>query len=270
MGHTDIISKQLIRNLVRVMAQHILGLDIKVIEELRTESVRVEHRLADIIMLVETADGQRFILHLELQDSNDATMPYRNMRYYTDLRLSGVKEPIRQFVIYTGKKPLDMPDHIEEGGWSYSYTLIDMHKLDCEQFIQQDTPEALVIAVLCDFKGQDEGWILRKIMRRLIELVGGDKRSLRNHLKMMEHLSINRGLTNKFKAVEVEMLREVEIEKMPSYLIGVDKGREEGIEKVRQVAAKLLASGMPVDKVMEMTDLNHAEIQTLIAASKHH
>jgi hypothetical protein len=38
MGHTDIISKQLIRRLVRVMAHYILGLELKVIKELRTES----------------------------------------------------------------------------------------------------------------------------------------------------------------------------------------------------------------------------------------
>ncbi|QFY88969.1 hypothetical protein D5125_05490 [Magnetovirga frankeli] len=69
MGHTDIISKQLIRRLVRVMAHYILGLELKVIKELRTESERVEHRFADIVMLVETPDGQRFVLHLELQDS---------------------------------------------------------------------------------------------------------------------------------------------------------------------------------------------------------
>ncbi|MEO5344413.1 MAG: hypothetical protein H7842_13975 [Gammaproteobacteria bacterium SHHR-1] len=124
MGHTDIISKQLIRQLVRVMVHYILGLELKVIKELRTESERVEHRFADIVMLVETPDGQRFVLHLELQDSNDPTMPYRNLRYYTDLRLAGIKEPIRQFVIYTGKAPLNMQDCIEDGAWSYSYTLI--------------------------------------------------------------------------------------------------------------------------------------------------
>jgi hypothetical protein len=224
MGHTDIISKQLIRQLVRVMAHYILGLDLKVIKELRTESERVEQRMADIVMLVETPDGQRFVLHLELQDSNDPSMAYRNMRYYSDLRLAGIKEPIRQFVIYTGKAPLNMADRIEDGGWTYSYSLIDMHRLDCEQFINQNTPEALVIAILCDFKGKDEKRVLRKILCRLIELVGGDKKALRNHIKMMEHLSGNRGLTEIFKAVEVEMLREVDIEKMPSYQIGEQKG----------------------------------------------
>jgi hypothetical protein len=270
MGHTDIISKQLIRRLVRVMAHYILGLELKVIKELRTESERVEHRFADIVMLVETPDGQRFVLHLELQDSNDPTMPYRNLRYYTDLRLAGIKNPIRQFVIYTGKDPLNMPDCIEDGGWSYSYTLIDMHRLDCEQFINQNTPEALVIAVLCDFKGKDEKLVLRKIMRRLIELVGGDKRALRNHIKMMEHLSGNRGLTEKFKAVEVEMLREVDIEKMPSYQIGMERGRDEGIDEgVRQVAINCINQGMTLDSIIKITGLSKDEIQDLMQP-KHH
>ncbi len=272
--HTDIISKQLIRQLVQDMAHYILGLDLTVINELGNESQRIEQRRADIVMLVESADSQRFVLHLELQNSNDPSMPYRNLRYYSEIRLAGVKEPIRQFVIYTGKTKLNMPDRIEENGWIYRYHLIDMHQLDCEQFIHQNTPEALVMAVLCDFKGRDEADILKELVRKLARLSGEDQKGFRDHLKMMEHLSQNRGLTEKFKAVEVEMLREIELENLPSYQIGIERGIERGMEKrvdqgVRQVATKLLNKGQSIEDVMDVTGLSRQEIDALLESLKH-
>ncbi len=31
-----------------------------------------------------------------------------------------------------------------------------MHTIDCEKFLTMDSPDALVLAILCDFKGRDE------------------------------------------------------------------------------------------------------------------
>jgi predicted transposase YdaD len=276
--HTDIISKQLIRQLVQDMAHYILGLELTVIKELSTESQRIEQRRADIVMLVQSLDGEEFVLHLELQNRNDTQMPYRNLRYYSEMRLAGINEPIRQFVIYTGKPKLNMPDGIEDNGWNYRYTLIDMHQLDCERFIHQNTAEALVMAVLCDFQGRDEADILKELIRRLAQVSGEDQKGFRDHLKMMEHLSQNRGLTDKFKTVEVEMLREIELENLPSYQIGVEKGRQEGIDEGmekgmdaerRQIAINCINEGMAVESIMKIIGLSEAEIQSLLESIKH-
>ena len=102
MGATDVISKSLIRRIVKDMAIYLLDLPVTRLEDLPTERRRIETRHADIVMRAELNDGQQFILHLELQDRNDGSMPLRMLRYYTDIALAYPKEPIRQYVIYTG------------------------------------------------------------------------------------------------------------------------------------------------------------------------
>ena len=88
MGNKDVISKSLIRQIVKDMAVYLLGLRIVRLEEVPTERQRVETRHADIVMRAELEDGERFILHLELQDSNDGDMPLRMLRYFTDIARS--------------------------------------------------------------------------------------------------------------------------------------------------------------------------------------
>gem|GEM_PF-5589428 len=85
--------------------------------------------------------GECFILHIELQDSNDSIMHWRMMRYYTDIALANPGIPIRQYVIYTGGPPLAMTDAVQDAHWVYRYTMIDMHNLDCERFIEEDNPD---------------------------------------------------------------------------------------------------------------------------------
>ncbi len=40
-------------------------------------------------------------------------MPLRMLRYYTDIRLAGHNEPLRQFLLYIGADPLTMPGGID-------------------------------------------------------------------------------------------------------------------------------------------------------------
>lgn len=88
MGSKDIISKSLIRRIVKDMAIYLLDLAVTRLEDLPTEQQRVETRHADIVMRAQLEDGERFILHLELQDSNDDSMAQRMLRYYTDIALA--------------------------------------------------------------------------------------------------------------------------------------------------------------------------------------
>ncbi len=265
MGHTDIISKSLIRTLVKDMAIYLLGLEIVHLEEAATERQRIETRLADIVMLAESSSGERYILHIELQNQNDPTMPQRMLRYYTDIALAHPELPIRQYCIYIGKDALNMADGFVAVKWHYHYEIIDMHQLDCRQFLQQNSPDALVIAILCDFKGQDEEVILQELVDRLIAMTRNRPDQLRNYLKMMETLSANRGLTDIFKVVEAKMLREVDIEKLPSYQIGLEQGLGQGLEQGleqgrKEIARTAIDRGMEIADVIALTGLTKEQI----------
>ncbi len=224
----DISTKETIKTITEDISKYILNLEVSDIEFVDKELQRVEKREADIVAKC-LVNGEEAILHIEIQNDNDATMPKRMLRYYTDITLRFDTLPIHQYLIYIGKPKLTMKDGIKGESIDYKYHLIDMHTIDCEKFIQMDTPDALVLSVLCDFKGKDALDILLYITKRLEELTK-DEHTLGKYMLILETLSTNRDLQTTLKEAE-QMLREIKYEQLPSYEIGLEKGMERGMEK---------------------------------------
>jgi len=152
----DIISRDTLKRLITDLARHILGLDGEVIKLLETQNQHVEDHRADLVARMRSRDGEEFLLHVEIANDNTPNMPLRMLRYYTDIRLAGQGGPIRQFLIYIGSERLTMPTGLEEPGLlDYHYSLVDMYRINCAGLLVQDNPDALVLAVLCDFGDRD-------------------------------------------------------------------------------------------------------------------
>jgi len=139
----DITTKDTIKTITQDISKYILNLDVKNIEFIDKELQRVEKREADIVAKCEI-DNINSILHIEIQNSNDKTMSSRMLRYYTDIKLKYNNLPIHQYLIYIGKPKLSMKENIDELNLNFRYNIIDMHQIDCQEFIKLDTPEALV------------------------------------------------------------------------------------------------------------------------------
>ena len=129
-----------------------------------------------------------------------------------------------------GKAPLSMPAGLREPDIDYRYTVLDMHQVDCSGLLTQDNPDALVLAMLCDFGERQPQAVVNGIFLRLRELLGDDSRRLREYIDMIEVLSENRDLKSYVKEAE-SMLTQVNIEQLPSYELGMEKGMETGMEK---------------------------------------
>nr|VFJ60406.1 MAG: hypothetical protein BECKFW1821A_GA0114235_11022 [Candidatus Kentron sp. FW]VFJ70576.1 MAG: hypothetical protein BECKFW1821B_GA0114236_11923 [Candidatus Kentron sp. FW] len=54
-----------------------------------------------------------------------------------------------------------MPDRFEGLDTHHRYGVVDMRSVNCEYLIKRDTPEALVLSILCDFKGHDPQEIVK-------------------------------------------------------------------------------------------------------------
>ena len=80
--------------------------------------------------------------------------------------------------------------------------------------IKLNTPDAIVLSILCDFKDKDEKEILAFLMNKIKELVGEDLNSLRKYMLMLEKLSENRNLKDKLKEADVKSNRIREITKL--------------------------------------------------------
>ena len=229
MSSKDLISKQLLKRLLVDFGIQLFKLDIVDADLLSNEQPRVEGKRADLVARVRNTQGASYILHVEVQNDNRADVPLRMLRYYSDLALEHVGEEIKQYLLYTlGKAPLTMPDHVQTSEWRYCYKVLDMRSQDSDDFLHSNNPDALVLAILCDPKGREPGALVAHIVSELRRLHGPKLDSLRDSLTMLDILASNRDLQNLVKE-SYDML--IEVEKLGSYQLGVEKGLVQGIEQ---------------------------------------
>ena len=120
-----------------------------------------------------------------------------------------------------------LPDRLSQSGLDYRYSIIDMHTVDCHTLLQQDNPDALVLAILCDFKGRSDREVVHYILQRLRELTGDNESRMRDYLRMLEILSANRSLERIIEG-EQNMLSQVDQTRLPSFRIGMEQGLQQG------------------------------------------
>jgi len=260
----DVISKDIIKNIVKDISKYILHLEINELEFLDTESHRIESRRADIVALVD----KRFILHLELQSSYDSNMIYRMLRYYTDIKQKNKKYPVYQYVVYLGKKSLK--SSLTDVGLNYSYRLIEMKKIDCNYFLAQNTPDAIVLAILCDFKSKDESEIVGIILDKIKTLT--DENGFRRYVIMLEELATSQEVKEGLKEFEMR-LSDVKFEDLPSYKIVLKRGIEQGIEQGKKEALKkavlsLLEFTKDLDLIAKKLDVEKEFILEMLKDNK--
>ena len=122
MNSKDIISKDIIKRLAVDIAKILLKLEVKDAEIIETQYQRIEERRADMVARMEDQQGP-FILHVEVQNDNQNSIVHRMLRYRTEISLTHPELDIRQYLIYIGKAPLNMPTTLQQTGLDYHYTI---------------------------------------------------------------------------------------------------------------------------------------------------
>jgi len=265
----DITTKDTIKTITQDIAKYILEIEVTDIEFVDKELQRIEKREADIVAHCKV-NGIEAILHLEIQNDNDKTMHRRMLRYYNDIKMRFEHLPLFQYVVYIGKPKLKMKSTIIEEHLKFSYNIIDMHTIDCEKFLKMDTPDALVLAILCDFKQRNEKDILIYIITRLRELTQDDNHRLGKYMLILDELSTNRDLENTLKEV-IKMLRDMNIEKLAGYQVakerwisqGISLGKQEGIvETTLNMAIMMIKEfHLSIDQVASKLNISIDELK---------
>ncbi|MGZ8218225.1 Rpn family recombination-promoting nuclease/putative transposase [Methylomagnum sp.] len=278
MGDKDIISKRILKNLVRDFAIHLFGLPVTEVELLETEHQRVEGRRADLVAKVALPDGETFLLHIEIQNGNDKLMHGRMLRYLSDIILEHPGPPVRQYLVYIGRERLTMVDGFDMPDFSYRYRIIDLHAVDCGELLRRDSPDAWVLAVLCDFGTRLPRDVIHTILARLKQRFGDHPPRLREYVDMLDILAGNRDLNIDIRE-ELKMLT-IDVEKLATYQLGMEKGMARGMEQgmergmergmeqgarrqAVETATKMLGAGFKPDQVAFMTGLALAEVEAL-------
>ena len=266
MAEKYIVSKEVLQHLAADIANILLELDVEhdSVELLQTEQQRVESRRADMVARMRKRQtGEKLILHVEIQNANDNTMPVRMLRYLSDILLQYPDEAVYQYVVYIGKRTLSMPNQLVLPAFSYQYYLLDMHNIDCSLLLAQDTPEALVIAILCDFKERPTQDVVNYIVTRLHELTGDDEQRFRNYYQMLETLAENRDLQSNLAEAK-DMLTQVDVTRFSTYRWGL----EAGIKQMQSLldekdAALQRLQQQGVRQLLMMNTLTHQQIADL-------
>lgn len=267
MGQKDIVSKGVLKRLLLDMAVYLFRLDLIDAELLATEEQRIEERRADLVAKVTPAQGEPFILHLEIQNANDGQMGVRMLRYLTDIHLAYRGYRVHQCLVYIGAERLTMASGLDSPQLRYRYDMVDMRTIDYRTLYASDQPDALVLAILGDFGDDDPRTVLMRLLEKLRRLTDPDEGRLRDYLSMLEILADNRHLTLDLQ--EACAMLQIDLERLPSYQKGLKQGMEKGMEKGMEegahrkalaVARELLAMNFSPERVAAITQLPLAEI----------
>jgi len=269
MAEKDIISKEIFKQIGVDIANLFFGFKITSkdqIEMLETEHQTIQDRRADLILKVTPKQGNAYILHIEIQNYNQKIMPQRMLRYYLDIFYANPNIQIHQYLIYIGKDRLRMQDGLKQDKLDYQYQIFDMRQLDCRKLFRQGSPDALVLAILCDFGGKPEKDIVNYIVKQLQSILKNNESEYRRFLLMLEILAENRNLQQQVKEAE-QMITQVRLTGLPSYEIGLEAGIEKGIEKGKleksyQAALNLLPF-LDDKTIADTLDLSIEEVKLL-------
>ncbi len=220
----DIILKDITKEAVKDILKYLIKIEIDDFEFLDIEFEKIEVKKADILVKAKNK-----IIHIELQSSNDYSMVYRMARYYIEIASRYKKSEIYQYVIYIGKKKNYMKNELIKDNMKFKFDIIDMKKIPCEKFLKLETPEALVLSILCDFEDRDVAKTIKEILEKLIKVVKNEN-EFRKYILMLEELSTSRDLKTKIKEAEMG-LQHLRWEDLPSWEIGMEYGMKAGIEK---------------------------------------
>ncbi len=225
----DKILKENIATVFLPLAEKYLGIRIGKTEELKDKLQTTIEKEPDFIRVVETDGGEKFILQLEFQSMDEEGMVYRMQEYYGLLRRK-YQLPVRQFVVYLGRKPSKMqtrlaPDEVFEG-----FTLTSLRDYSYERLVASDVPEEIILAILSDFGGKKPAEVLKRILGKLKEL-GGEEIALRKYIRQLSVLARLRNLVKETQRQVTDMGLLYDITKDYLYQEGLTKGREEGIEE---------------------------------------
>jgi hypothetical protein len=223
----DRIMKENIEPVLLPFAQKLLGLQGAKYTSIKDDlHVTIERKPDFLKKVKESTKSKSYILQIEFQSVDEKDMVYR-MLEYKSLLLRKFKLEVKQIVLYIGKEKLRrMTPSFETNGLSFQYQIIDIHSFDYEDFLKSDTPEEVILAILCNFKNTSPQKVISKVLHKLQELLRGENR-FGKYLKQLEVLS-------KLRDLQEETVKQTSI--MPIvYDLETDirflQGRNNGVEK---------------------------------------
>ncbi|EIV99885.1 Rpn family recombination-promoting nuclease/putative transposase [Thermoanaerobacter siderophilus] len=265
----DIAAKSIFSNLADDIASYFLGLTYTKIDELNIEFTIVESRESDMIFKCTTDYGD-IALHMEFQTYNDNKMPYRMLRYATEIMEKHNLVPY-QVVIYFGKNELKMEDKLDyhlgkKNFLNFHYRLIDMGEVKFEDIAETKYYDLYAFLPLVDKekRQKEEEEYLKKCAEAIRDMPvdKGKKENIVTSAQILAGIVYDKEIIERIfsEVIGMSILEESKI-----YREILEKGKKEGErEKSIEIAKELLKEGMDINKIAQITKLSVEEIKKLL------
>jgi predicted transposase YdaD len=221
---------------------------------------KIEEKLEDITTEIEFVKSLRpdllfrareKIFHIEIQVQQDKTLPKRMLIYSVGIEEKFGKVPT-QIVLFAGKGN-PPPSVFRTEFTTHRFKVVDMKKIDPDEFIKSDKPEEVIVGILAG-KFKDKPKIIERVKKRIVEIVKNEKEIA----KYIDSISFLAGLFD--VKIEVKpMPIQVDIRKTFLYKWGKQEGLKEGISGIIQVkfgSQRAKQIGKILDKI---DDINRLE-----------
>jgi hypothetical protein len=253
MGKFDAIIKESLSNLVVPLAK-IMGIDLSNTEMLKDKlQYTVEREVDFLFKTTDKKTGKSEITQFDFQAGNDMKMPKRMLFYRCIIDINH-ELPVRQIVFYIGYEPLRMPHFIREKNLYYEYEIYDFRNLDANDFLNSDAPEAVIFAILGDFKDDSPEIMIEKVLLRLNDLCTR-KDELNKFAFQLQVLTSLRKFEPivELKLKNMSLVLDIDIKNSLFYL----EGEAEGIEKgqVRLIETMLISKTLSVKAIANSTGI---------------
>jgi hypothetical protein len=163
------------------------------------------------------------IFHIEIQAQQDKTLPKRMLLYSVGIEEKFGKEPV-QIVLFVGKGN-PPPSYFRSEFKFLKFRVVDLKKIDPDEFLKSDKPEEVVLGVLAG-KYREKPEVFKKVIRKISKIVKNKKELL----KYMEDISFLGGLFDVEIKIE-PMPIQIDIRKTLFYKWGEREGEKRGLEK---------------------------------------
>lgn len=270
------------KDIFPALARKVLGIPGGEYKPLPLDLQYTSEREADQLWEIVPVQGEPFILHCEIQATNDKQMLSRMLLYHAFLyyQYYQKKLPVRQFVIYIGKDKLTMEHQLQSGKLSYAYELVDLRTYPYQLFLESGSSREVLLTILADFGEEPAALIAEKIIAKLKQLSEGRLELAQRALQLVR-LAVLRNLSETVADTANKMAITIDIIKEDTlygkvYQEGKQEGKQEGLQQgelegKEKAALNMLRKGMAAELISEITELpveRVAQLKQQLAAGK--
>ena len=230
MGDITNVSDALVKLLIQGSAGPLRQLQMgQVVEWLNVDLPRTQNRRVDL--LGKMSDGR--LLHIELQSTNDRSMPFRMAEYALAIMRRYGQYPV-QLLIYVGNARLRMAPEFRTEGMVCQYQQVDIRSLDASALLASDRVEDNILAVLAGLDDSEAG--IRSILVKVAKL----KKPLREDA--LHHLLVTCGIRGLARVCKKELMTMPITSDLlshdPLFASYIERGRRKGEKQGRAEGEK--------------------------------